>query len=144
MTPDARNEESTRAWWNPRNWPAGIWALVIGFLLLMLPFGIRTLILAGIPAMPEPFDVDEFAKWDVPAEEDAFTEYRQATELRLQIAADLRSRSVLDPNVDAILEKGWAEADEPIKEWLDLHREVLTVWRRGADKQRGRDLSRPN
>ena len=59
----------------------------------------------------------------------------------MRIAAELQSQSIRDPKVDAVLEQGWAVADEPIKEWLELHREALTIWRRGADMQRGLNLS---
>ena len=83
-TPESHHEESGPAWWNPWYWPAAIWMLVIGIFVAMLPFGIRMLILAGVPAMDEPFDVDDFVKWDVPAAGDAFTEYRQAADLRTE------------------------------------------------------------
>ena len=113
----------------------------VGF-VAMLPFGIRMLILAGVPAMDEPFDVDDFVKWDVPAEGDAFTEYRQASDLRRRLAADLGTNSVKEPeSCTAVLEKGWSEADEPLKQWLAAHREVLAVWRRGTEKEHALNLS---
>ena len=139
-TDAARHEESHPAWWNPWHWPAGIWVLVIGLMLLMLPFGIRAVMLAGVPAMAEPFDVAEFVKWDVPAEVDAFTEYRQAAELRSRIVPQLPAGCVQE-KLDAVLVTGWAEADEPLKQWLASHRETLTVWRRGTEKDQALNLS---
>lgn len=139
-TDAARHEESHPAWWNPWHWPAGIWVLVIGLLLLMLPFGIRAVMLAGVPAMAEPFDVDEFVKWDVPAEDDAFTEYRQAAELLKRLGPEYPAG--FDPEkLDAILTKGWDEVDESIKQWLEAHREAPIVWRRGTEKGHALNLS---
>ncbi len=136
--PETRDEESASAWWNPWHWPAGMWALAIGLIVAAVPFGIRLVMLAGVPAMPEPFDVDEFVRWDVPAEHDAFTEYRRAEELRTQLAADLLARAVKEPeNSSDVIQKGWAEADEQLKQWLEMHREALIVWRQGTEKQRG-------
>ena len=140
MTEVTRHEESRRAWWNPWNWPTGIWVLVIGLLLLMLPFGIRTAMLAGVPAMDEPFHVDEFVKWDVPAEEDAFTEYRQAAELRSRIVMAL-PEAIHDRDMfNGVVAKGWTEVDDSVKVWLEENREALTVWRRGTEKNHALNL----
>jgi hypothetical protein len=139
------HDDSGPAWWNPWHWPKGIWVLLIGAFLFALPFGIRAVMLAGVPVIDDPFDFDEFAKWDVPADEDAFTDYRQASELHTRLLADLKSQgeaSVQEPqNHAAILENGWSEADEPAKKWLELHRESLTVWRRGTAQQHALNLS---
>ncbi len=139
------HEDPRSAWWNPWNWPAGIWVLLIGAFLFALPFGIRAVMLAGIPDMAEPFDIDEFFKWDVPAEEDAFTFYRQAADLQARLWADLKSQGGPTPQEPAdhtvVLDQGWSEADESTKKWLELHRESLTVWRRGTEKPQGRNLS---
>ncbi len=149
MSPANRYEDPRSAWWNPWNWPAGIWVLLIGAFLLALPFGIRAVMLAGIPEMAEPFDVDEFVKWDVPAEEDAFTHYRQAADLQARMVADFKSQGaeIVEGPADfaVVLEKGWSAADEPMKRgvliWLEQNRESLTVWRRGTEKPQGRNLS---
>ncbi len=142
MTTETHPEESGPAWWNPWHWPAGIWVLVVGAFVAMLPFGIRMLILAGVPAMDEPFDIAEFVKWDVSAEEDAFTQYRRAADLRTRLVADLKVQFPKEPENDtAVFEKGWSEADEPLKKWLQAHREALTVWRRGTEKEHALNLS---
>ena len=138
-TADVENpEESGSSWWNPRVWPAGVWLLLIGAFVMLVPFGIRMVMLAGVPAIAEPFDVAEFARWDVPANQDAFTEYRLAVGMHERITADLRLRSRTEPtNFDVVSEQGWSAADEPLKEWLELHREALTVWKKGTAKQQG-------
>jgi hypothetical protein len=132
---DARHDDAKPAWWNPWRWPTGIWALVIGLCLLLLPFGIRAVMLSGVPAMEEPFDVDEFVRWDVPADDDACTEYRKAAELFSRIRP--QNQAVISTEqLDAVWAKGWIEADDPVMQWMDRHREALTVWRRGTEKDR--------
>jgi hypothetical protein len=139
---DEQSGGSDLIWCLPWNWPWGIWALLIAFGIMLLPFGIRALMLAGVPVMDEPFDVKEFVKWDVPAEEDAFTDYRLAVGLHERIVADLRAQSRTAPdNYDVVNEQGWAAADEPLKQWLELHREALEVWKRGTTKQKGMSLA---
>jgi hypothetical protein len=131
-------QDSRREWLNLWNWPMGIWVLVIGFLLLLLPFVIRTVMLAGVPPIPEPFDVAEFCRWDVPADEDAFTDYRTATSMR----ATLKTQGMIDPdNYDEVIQEGWSKADDTVTKWLDAHRESLKVWRNGSQKSKGRNLS---
>ena len=122
-------------WWNPRNWPVGVWVLLFGFVVLMLPFGIRAVVLFGVPEIAEPFDVVEFCKWDVPAEEDAFTEYRQATRLRDQLMANVDSESMgLPESYKSVVENGWVDADEALVRCLENNAELLNVWRRGTEK----------
>ena len=128
--------ETHPSWWNPWHWPTGIWVLVIGLALMLVPFGIRAIRLSGVPLMDEPFDVEEFVKWDVPEAENAFTEYRQAADMRAKIVAAVVARTGTEPNpYDEVSEKGWAAADDVTKEWLEANREVLAVWRRGTEKQ---------
>ncbi len=135
MTPETHEEQSHPAWWKPRNWPRAVWVLVIGGILLMVPFCIRTLILSAVPAMEEPFDVAEFVRWDVPADQDAFTEYRAAAEICRHIETSLPLEHDLHIVQTNVVEKGWAEATEPLKQWLELYREALAVWRRGTARQ---------
>jgi hypothetical protein len=142
---DGQQEESRPAWWNPWNWPGGIWVLVIGSLLFATPFTIRAFMLSGVPVIAEPFDFDEFAKWEVPTEENAFTDYRQAAELHTRLLEDLKSQGVVNVREPAdytvFLDQGWSVADDSTKKWLELHHEALTIWRRGTEKTRGRNLS---
>lgn len=139
------DSESLVTWWNPLNWPAGIWVLLIAMGLMTIPFIIRTIMLAGIPDMPEPFDEAAFSAWDVPAAEDAFTEYREATALNQQILIDLKTQGKTDirekDNPMVVLKQGWPEATESTKQWLKVHHESMSVWRRGTQKERGLNLS---
>jgi hypothetical protein len=136
--------ESPHPWWNPWYWPAGIWVLVIAFLIFSIPFAVRTVMLAGVPAMPEPFDEVEFIRWDVPDDENAFSDYRRATKMRAAIVADWKEQGLVvnEPsNYEDVLKKGWSAADEPTEKWLEMHREILKVWRRGTEKELALNVS---
>ncbi|MEI8382519.1 MAG: hypothetical protein WCJ09_20470 [Planctomycetota bacterium] len=124
------------AWWNPLNWPAGIWVLIIGSLIMSLPFIIRTVMLSGVSEMPEPFDVAEFAKWNVPDEDNAFTDYSLAVETKAKLGT-----IATPPSFDAVMNDGWSKSDEELLTWMQMHRESLDVWRRGTTKQKGRYVS---
>lgn len=129
---------SDSAWWNPWHWPMGIWALVIGAVLLILPFGIRAVLLQGVPSMAEPFDIAEFSKWDVLESDDAFTEYRRASEQRSKIAGGLQANGRPDPeSISAVLQSGWSASDDALKEWLKAYAEPLATWRRGTGRTHG-------
>lgn len=139
------DSESLVTWWNPLNWPGGIWVLLIALGLMTTPFVIRAIMLAGIPDTPEPFDEAAFSAWDVPAADDAFKEYREASALNQQILIDLKTqgqtdiREPEDPVV--VLKQGWPDATESTKQWLKVHHESMAVWRRGTQKERGLNLS---
>ncbi len=128
--------DERHAWWNPLNWPTGIWVLVIGSLILSLPFIIRMVILSGVSDMPEPFDVAEFAKWNVPDEDNAFTDYSLAVEMKAKLGT-----IATPPSFEAVMTDGWSKSDEELLTWMQMHRESLDVWRRGTTKQKGRYVS---
>ncbi|HEY4262079.1 MAG TPA: hypothetical protein VGM98_18055 [Schlesneria sp.] len=142
--PKRTNDSESVAWWNPLHWPAAIWVFLIVLGLMTSPFVIRAFMLAGIPDMPEPFDEVAYSTWDVPAADDAFTYYREATALHQQIIVQFQSagqKDVREPEDPlALLKQGWTNATEPTKQWLDVHQEAMTVWRRGTEKERGLNL----
>lgn len=129
------------AWRNPLNWPTGIWVLIAGSLVMSLPFMIRAAMLYGISDMPEPFDVAEFAKWDVPEEDNAFTDYRLAVEMKSKLG------TIKIPwSVEQAMNSPWPESDEALSddtllEWIQVHRESLEVWRRGTAQQKAKYMS---
>lgn len=144
VTTEQRDDGSSAAWWNPLHWPGGIWFLIIAMALMTTPFAIRTIMLAGIPDMPEPFDEAAFSAWDVPPVDDAFTEYREAAVLHQQLLRDLQSDGLTDVREPedclALLKQGWPEAADSTKQWLERHQASLAVWRRGTQKVRGLNL----
>jgi hypothetical protein len=142
---EPRNQHSGPRWWNPWNWPAGIWALFIGAAVMIIPIGIRTVMLSGVPAIQEPFDVNAFIQWDVPPDQDAFTEYRLASVQYARIVAELKSQGIeggqVPEDCTLVLDKGWSAADESVAKWLEMYRGPLAVWRRGTTRQKGLNLS---
>jgi hypothetical protein len=130
--------------WNPLHWPVGIWVLLIALGLMMTPFIIRAIMLAGIPEMPEPFDEVAYSTWDVSAADDAFTYYREAAALHQKLLVDLNSQGLSDIRAPEdyleVLKNGWSEATATTKTWLELHQESLAIWRRGTQKDLGRYL----
>ncbi|MEI8382518.1 MAG: hypothetical protein WCJ09_20465 [Planctomycetota bacterium] len=118
------------------NWPTGIWVLLVGSLIMSLPFLIRMVMLSGVSDMPEPFDIDEFVKWDVPDEENAFTDYRLAAEMKAKLGA-----ITTPPSFEAVMNDGWSKSDEALLTWMQIHRASLDVWRRGTTRQKGRCVS---
>ncbi|MBC8115980.1 MAG: hypothetical protein H7062_16455 [Candidatus Saccharimonas sp.] len=110
--------------------------------LLLLPFVVRAYFLSTVPVMAEPFDVAAFLGDNIPSGENAFTDYRQASDLHQRLVAGLQQNSATEPiTYDAVYEKGWTAIDERLEAWLDDHREALTVWRRGTEKDRALNLS---
>lgn len=138
------SKETGTSWFNPWCWPSGIWAVVIGGFVISLPFLVRMWFLSAIPDMPVPFDVAELVTWDVPAHMDAFEDYHRASNLRERIVRDAGSQgSVLQEPEDCmvVLKEGWEQADDGMKNWMEVHHEALEVWRQGTEKDRGRNLS---
>jgi len=136
--PQGEHHDSDSAWWNPLRWPTGIWALVIGGMLMLLPFCIRALVLLNVPSISEPFDVAQFSKWDVPEGEDGFTDYRRARVLHQKIAEGFLANGRREPDsISAVMESGWSASDDASIEWLDAYAEALAVWRHGTEKAQG-------
>jgi len=136
------SEETHPAWWKPWNWPWSVWGLVVVLMLALLPFVVRAVFLSSVPAMAEPFDVAAFVGDEIPPAENAFTDYRQAVQMRQRLMQAYQQRSAVEPiNQDEVYKGGWEAADEPMRVWLEEHREALAVWRRGTEKQRALDQS---
>ncbi len=132
------SEEVHPAWWKPWNWSWRVWGLVVVLMLALLPFCVRAVFLSAVPAMAEPFDVAAFVV-DIPPDENAFTEYRLAHELRKVLIQGLQQKSAAEPDQhEAVYKGGWEAADEAMRAWVEENRPALAVWRRGTEKQRAR------
>lgn len=101
--------------------------------------------LVEVPAIPEPFDVDEFIKWEIPESQNAFSDYRQAGELMEQLLKTglTAGEAKVDepPDFQVIIDKGWPDAGTTVKDWLELNRAALLIWRKGTEKSQGRFVS---
>ena len=136
------SDENDPAWWKFWNWPWSVWGLLAVVLLAVVPFAVRACFLASVPEMPEPFDVAAFVGDDIPPAENAFTEYRAAATMRLQLLENMRQRAGAEPaNHEEVYKNGWEAADAAMRSWVDEHRPALAVWRRGSEKERALDAS---
>ena len=131
------SEEVHPAWWKPWNWSWVVWGLVVVLMLALLPFAVRAIFLSSVPAMAEPFDVVAFVGDEIPPAENAFTDYRQAYELRKVLVQGLQQKSATEPgNHEDVYKGGWESADDAMRAWLEAHRPAFVVWRRGTEKDR--------
>ncbi|MBM4077105.1 MAG: hypothetical protein FJ267_15855, partial [Planctomycetes bacterium] len=123
-------------WWNPLHRPIRVWFVGILLFVLCLPVATRWFFLSSVPAIPEPFDVEEFLSRDEPAdEENAFIEYAKALELREKLRVSYSQRNINEPkDVEGLAIQGWKSVDESIREWLDDHKDIMEMWRRGTEK----------
>ena len=135
-------DETRSVWWQPWHWPWSVGGLLALVLLALVPFAVRAFFLSMVPDMAEPFDVAAFVKDDIPPDENAFTEYRQAMAMRKRLIEGLVARAKTEPTThDDIYHHGWEAADEEMRAWLEEHRAALAVWRRGTEKSRAFEVS---
>ena len=135
-------DETHAAWWKFWNWPWSVWGLFVVVLIALTPFAVRACFLANVPDMGEPFDVEAFVGDVIPPEENAFTEYRAAQSMRVQLIEGMRLKGVTEPaNHDEVYKQGWEAADAAMRTWIDDHRPALALWRRGSEKERALDVS---
>jgi hypothetical protein len=136
------SEEVHPAWWKPWNWPWSVWGLVVVLMLALVPFTVRAVFLSTVPVMAEPFDVAAFVGDEIPPNENAFTDYRQASEMRKVLMQGLQQKSAAEPgNHEDVYKGGWEAADEAMRAWLEAHRPATVVWRRGTEKSRALAVS---
>ena len=136
------SDETHAAWWKFWNWPWSVWGLLVVVLLALTPFAVRACFLANVPDLGEPFDVAAFVGDAIPPEENAFTDYRAAQTMRVQLIEGLRLKGVTEPaNHDEVYKQGWEAADAAMRAWVDEHRAALAIWRRGSEKERALDAS---
>ena len=102
------SEEIRPAWWKPWNWSWTVWGLLVVLMLALLPFVVRAVFLSTVPAMAEPFDVAAFVGDEIPPDENAFTDYRQAVQMRQRLMQTYQQRSAVEPiNHDEVYKGGW-------------------------------------
>ena len=139
------SHEIQPAWWQPWRWPWSVWGLVVVVmlaLLALLPFAVRATFLSSVPDMAEPFDEAAFVKDDIPADENAFTEYRQALAMTKPFRQGEQGITTRFPNsYEDEFKQGWESADKSVRAWLEVHRPTMVVWRLGTEKQRALDVS---
>ncbi|MFN0050759.1 MAG: hypothetical protein ACKV0T_01120 [Planctomycetales bacterium] len=107
------------------------WHIVLFVLLvtvLLAPFVIRSARLAGIPDIPDPFDVAAFGFVPLDPEDNAFTLYTQ-------LCAGLRPMShEAGEQFDGAVTEGWSAAGPELREWLQQNRGLLTGFRAASER----------
>jgi hypothetical protein len=91
-----------RRWWMP--------LLILSVALLMLSLWCRSLLLLGLPDIPEPFDIDAVAHVEVPAEQNAFERYRVASDELRPLPAELQEE------FRDVIQQGWLALPEAYRE----------------------------
>jgi len=125
------------SWWFPWNWSAKFWMAVLTVIVIAIPFTIRAVMIFSIPSIPEPPQVAALLAEEISDEENAFTEYKKATDLRMKIVERYRTQLIVEPtNFDLVFQEGWKSADESLKSWLIDHQDVMTIWAAGTSKER--------
>lgn len=97
-------------------------------LLLLSPLIIRGWSLRGVPDIPKPFDAEPLLSLEIPAEENAFVEYRQASALYIDPPTHVSELR------DKISEEGWHLSDDQVKQFLHDNENALLTWKRGSEK----------
>jgi hypothetical protein len=90
----------------------------------------------GLPDIGDPFDVNVFREMTIPDERNAFVLYRQAAAVfkPLRTPEGARRRPI---NYSA----RWSEAKPEDRRWLEENRQTLALYRQGAERPDGLDLS---
>ncbi|WP_010587033.1 hypothetical protein [Schlesneria paludicola] len=106
-------------------------------LVVISPLLMRMWFVSKVPYIDEPFDVEAFAKIEVPSEDNAFVHYRKAE--RLFEAARLADIANNEPDLTAqmvqVLENSWETVAESTRlgKWFEARRPALEEWRRGTE-----------
>ena len=108
--------------------------LLIGALILTTPFLLRACFIWSVPDI-QPFDENAFCKVEVPADQNAFTYYREAGRLAEGVQAALQASNTVMPieNMDEVVENGWSVANDSLKAWCQDYRKALDEWRKGTE-----------
>ena len=122
----------------------GLMALYTVILGAGLVFGWRSLCLTGLPDIDDPFDLQAFMAYHVPAAQDAFTIYEHAG--ALYHPSDV---AIEDPaRIWSSVGSGWARAGPELQSWVEQNRDALAVWQRGTERMRAMAIAphelRPN
>ncbi|MDR3623173.1 MAG: hypothetical protein P4L85_27720 [Paludisphaera borealis] len=93
--------------------------------------------LVGLPDVGDPFDVEAFQTETIPDDQNAFVLYRRAEGLfKLRKSSpDTSTKVLLDPL------SRWSTTVPENRRWAEVNRDVLALYRRGADRPDALDSS---
>ena len=101
---------------------------IVVLTLLMSPFAYRSYYLSGVPEIDPPFDVETFGTVNIPANENAYHDYK----LAVSKLVDFKSAGSND--LDVALAGEWADATPDVRLWLEDNQEALALWKVGTEK----------
>ncbi|MCA9099068.1 MAG: hypothetical protein KDA36_11800, partial [Planctomycetaceae bacterium] len=98
--------------------------------IILIPWAIREYRLSRIPLIPEPFDVETFIKDSkIPDDQNAFVEYKQATELFQDIPDWQKLADFVDP-----VGTPWSNYPPLAREYVAKNEQVFQIWLTGTRK----------
>ena len=127
-TPSSESDEHVRRSWMPT---FRTWLFLIVALILTTPFLLRAWFIWSVPDI-RPFDENAFCKVEIPADQNAFTFYREAGRLAEGVPAVHKAVMPIE-NMDEVLEKGWSVANDSLKAWCQGYGKPLAEWRKGTE-----------
>jgi hypothetical protein len=107
-----------------------IWGAALSILVIIAspPFWWATQ-LVGLPDIGDPFDVDAFRAFTIPADRDAFVVYRQAA-----VPLNPWKGNPAPWHLMVDLLPRWSEAVPDLRQWVEENREALAVYRQGTER----------
>jgi len=98
-------------------------------LLITAPFVYRTYRLSQLPDIDHPFDLEAFMKFEVPDEENAYVDYRQAAKRIVTFKGNWD-----DDVLDRMYYDSWSQATPAFQNWLKDNQPALAIWKKGTTK----------
>jgi type II secretory pathway pseudopilin PulG len=129
---------------NSRRWPLWVCLAMIPVILFLAALAwVAWIRLFAPPMIGEPFDTRPFPAISIPADQNAFTDYGEAT----NSMAPPPTFGTGDPqtaffkSMDDTVEGGWPKANADLRKWLTDNQAALGIWKRGTEKADGMEVS---
>lgn len=136
-------EQTPKKWPRITSIPRAVWVVVLVLLLFASPILVRRWSLSQVPDIGDPFDVAEFCKVDVPADQNAIPVYEAALAMYAAMdsaASEDSEKRGRNPGINFENRKDTAEEQELISAWRAAHRDALLEWKRGTTFKLARHL----
>lgn len=130
MTVDVHAQPAEYAAPPRRSWIALLLSrawLLLPVVLLLSPLLFRSFMIARVPDIGDPFDVEEFCRLDVPDADNAFTSYRAAAAALHPMPAAIQRKSF-----QIAESEGWRAAEPAIRDWVTDNHAALEVFVAGS------------
>ena len=115
--------------------PVTAWGVILLLTFFAAPVIFRLWSLSQVPDIGDPFDVAEFSKRDVPADQNAILVYEAALTKYDKVNAAVKTdpdQHGRNPGIAFETRKNTPEERELIAAWRIAHRDALLEWKRGT------------